>query len=174
MSVERAQPRIAGEENVESVAATLAVQRDGAGGGGTDRCVDRARQVDPAVEVMRRALHRPWLDLEGGAAKGLGDGRIVDRHQQRAGPLLPSLDHHAGDQQRHHQAGDTEGEQGPAPGPGEHRQPSRGEHRYALDALVAVPIAPLMARFASPSARCWAFSSTWEEAFINPGTLMSR
>src|SRR5438128_5414045 len=175
MAVERAQLRISRKEDVEAVTTALALDRDGADGGSVDRRAQRSGQVDSAVEVMAGALRRPGLDLERGAAEALRDRRLPDRRQQNAAPSLPGLDDQPGDQQRKHQAGGAGGEEWPAPGPGEGGEARRGQHGHALEVrAVVVAMALLTARLANPSPRCCAFNSKCEDAFISPGTLMSR
>src|ERR1700730_17642441 len=76
MAVQRAQLRIASEENVEAVAPAFAAHSHGAPGGGKDRCAERPRQVDSTVEVVTGARRRPGLDRERGATEALGDDRL--------------------------------------------------------------------------------------------------
>src|SRR3989440_3787601 len=175
VAVEGAQLRISGNQDVEAVATALASDRDGAGSGGGDGRAERSGQVDPAVEVMAGALRRPWLDLESGAAEALRDRRVCDRRQKHAGTTLPRLDHHPGDYQKDQTAGGDGGEQRPTPGPGERTEACRGQHGHELeDRAVFAAMAPLIACLPRPSAMCCALGSKCEDAFISPGTLISR
>src|SRR5439155_3242370 len=124
MAVQRAELRIAGQQNVETVAATLAAKRDGPGGGGVDRSPERRRQVDSAVEVMARAARRPGLDFERAAAVRLRQGRLLHRQDQRTRLGLLRLDDNAGQQEGDQQKRNPQGEGGPPPGPCEERQAS--------------------------------------------------
>src|SRR5438270_10908695 len=72
--VQRAELGIAHDQQVQTVAATLSVKTDDA----ARRCVDgRAEwrgQIDAAVEMVTGACRGPRLDLQRGAAEGLGQG----------------------------------------------------------------------------------------------------
>src|SRR5437588_167816 len=60
-----------------------------------------------------------------------------------------------------------------APRPSEQDQAAAGQQGHAWDAR-AVPMALLIPFFTMLSARCSVFPSRWAEAFISPGTLISR
>ena len=160
VGIERAELGVALDHDVEAVPAALPVHRHQARGRGTDRGIEWRGQVNATMEVAARACRRPWLDLEGRTPERLRQGGVVHRHEKRAHRSLLGLHHHAGHQERHPEEPSADRKQWPAPGPGEERDTSRGQHRYALDARAVAPIAPLTARLASPSA--------------SPGTLIKR